>query len=84
MSIDRRLKALEKKMNISSFQESEQITGNRCKCKKLVKALMIAPEDYEEREEIINQYRICPDCGKIRKFNVYIFVPDDLEDPDRE
>jgi hypothetical protein len=84
MSIDRRLKALEKKMNISSFQESEQITGNRCKCERTKPMLKIAPEDYEEREEIINQFRICPDCGKPRNFTTLIFMPDDPEDPDRE
>lgn len=80
MSIDRRLKTLEKKMQISNFPESEQITGNRCKCKRITPMLKIAPEDYEEREEIINQFRICPDCGKPRKFTTLIFCyPEDLE-----
>lgn len=80
MSIDRRLKTLEKKMQISSFPESVQITGNRCKCSKPVRPLMIQPEDIEELQEIQKQYRICPDCGKPRKFITLIFVdPEDME-----
>lgn len=84
MSIDGRLKALEKKMNISSFPESVQIPGNRCKCSTLTKPLIIQPEDIEKWQEIQNQYRICPDCGKIRDFRTIIFMPYDPEDPDRE